>query len=161
MAGRFLSTRDNDFFHKVNKELLGDSLRGKDGIIDQEVTIYQLDVTETPTDMYGESASGKSWRPGVNLNCLIDAEDFDFNTDEFGADRQQNATFSFLRDSVLEANIVISIGDVINWNYAYFTISSLNENQLIGGMQNQNFSVIATAYLTRLSSLGIENVRTF
>ena len=68
MAGRFLSTRDNDFFHKVNKELLGDSLRGKDGIIDQEVTIYQLDVTETPTDMYGESASGKSWRPGVNLN---------------------------------------------------------------------------------------------
>ena len=161
MAGRFLSTRDNDFFHKVNKELLGDSLRGKDGIIDQEVTIYQLDVTETPTDMYGESASGKSWRPGVNLNCLIDAEDFDFNTDEFGADRQQNATFSFLRDSVLEANIVISIGDVINWNYAYFTISSLNENQLIGGMQNQNFSVIATGYLTRLSSLGIENVRAY
>ena len=161
MAGRFLSTRDNDFFHKVNKELLGDSLRGKDGIIDQEVTIYQLDVTETPTDMYGESASGKSWRPGVNLNCLIDAEDFDFNTDEFGADRQQNATFSFLRDSVLESNIVISIGDVINWNYAYFTISSLNENQLIGGMQDQNFSVIATGYLTRLSSLGIENVRTF
>lgn len=161
MAGRFLSTRDNDFFHKVNKELLGDSLRGKDGIIDQEVTIYQLDVTETPTDMYGESASGKSWRPGVNLNCLIDAEDFDFNTDEFGADKQQNASFSFLRDSVLEANIVIALGDVINWNYAYFTISSLNENQLIGGMQNQNFSVIATAYLTRLSSLGIENVRAY
>ena len=161
MAGRFLSTRDNDFFHKVNKELLGDSLRGKDGIIDQEVTIYQLDVQETPTDMYGESASGKSWRNGVTLNCLIDAEDFDFNTDEFGTDRQQNAIFSFLRDSVLESNIVISLGDVINWNYAYFTISSLNENQLIGGMQNQNFSVVATAYLTRLSSLGIENVRTY
>ena len=161
MAGRFLSTRDNNFFHKVNKELLGDSLRGKDGIIDQEVTIYQLDERETSTDMYGESASGKSWKNGVNLNCLIDAEDFDFNTDEFGADRQQNATFSFLRDSVLESNIVISLGDVINWNYAYFTISSLNENQLIGGMQNQNFSVIATGYLTRLSSLGIENVRTY
>tara|TARA_B100000902_G_scaffold379072_1_gene413014 strand:- start:998 stop:1483 length:486 start_codon:yes stop_codon:yes gene_type:complete len=161
MAGRFLSTRDNNFFHKVNKELLGDSLRGKDGIIDQEVTIYQLDERETSTDMYGESASGKSWKNGVNLNCLIDAEDFDFNTDEFGADRQQNATFSFLRESVLESNIVISLGDVINWNYAYFTISSLNENQLIGGMQNQNFSVIAIGYLTRLSSLGIENVRTY
>ena len=72
-----------------------------------------------------------------------------------------NATFLFLRDSVLESNIVISLGGVINWNYAYFTISSLNENQLIGGMQNQNFSVIATGYLTRLSSLGIENVRTY
>ena len=161
MAGRFLSTRDNDFFHKVNKELLGDSFRSKEGIINQEVTIYQLDAKETSTNMYGEASTGKSWKDGVTLKCLIDAEDFDFNTDEFGADRQQNANFSFLRDSVLEANIVITIGDVINWNYAYFTISSLNENQLIGGMQDQNFSVIATAYLTRLSSLGIENVRAF
>ena len=161
MAGRFLSTRDNDFFHKVNKELLGDSFRSKEGIINQEVTIYQIDERDTSVDMYGESASGKSWKEGVSLKCLIDAEDFDFNTDDFGPDRQQNATFSFLRDSVLEASIVIALGDVINWNYAYFTISSLNENQLIGGMQNQNFSVIATGYLTRLSSLGIENVRTY
>tara|TARA_B100000287_G_scaffold434152_1_gene497830 strand:+ start:1326 stop:1811 length:486 start_codon:yes stop_codon:yes gene_type:complete len=161
MAGRFLSSRDNDFFHKVNKELLGDSFRSKEGIINQEVTIYQIDERDTSVDMYGESASGKAWKDGVSLKCLIDAEDFDFNTDEFGADKQQNATFSFLRDSVLEANIVIALGDVINWNYAYFTISSLNENQLIGGMQNQNFSVIATAYLTRLSSLGIENVRAY
>tara|TARA_B100000073_G_scaffold188667_1_gene156208 strand:+ start:276 stop:761 length:486 start_codon:yes stop_codon:yes gene_type:complete len=159
MAGRFLSTRDNDFFHKVNKELLGDSFRSKEGIINQEVTIYQLDAKETSTNMYGEASTGKSWKDGVTLKCLIDAEDFDFNTDEFGADRQQNASFSFLRDSVLEANIVITIGDVINWNYAYFTISSLNENQLIGGMQDQNFSVVASAYLTRLSSLGIEQVR--
>ena len=45
--------------------------------------------------MYGESSTGKSWKAGVTLKCLIDAEDFDFNTDEFGADRQQNASFSF------------------------------------------------------------------
>jgi len=160
MAGRFVSTRDNTFFHKVNKELLGDSFRSKDGIINQEVTIYQLDEKETPTDMYGESASGKSWKPGVTLKCIIEAEDFDFNTDEFGPDRGQTGTFSFLRDSVLESKIVISLGDVISWNYAYWTISSLNENQLVGGQANQNFSVVVTAYLTRLSSLGIENVRT-
>jgi len=110
--------------------------------------------------MYGESASGKSWKPGVTLNCLIEAEDFDFNTDEFGPDRNQNVTFSFLRDSILDAKIVISLGDVVNWNYAYWTISNLNENQLVGGMQNQNFSVIASGYLTRISSLGIEQVRT-
>ena len=101
MAGRFLSTRDNDFFHKVNKELLGDSfLRSKDGIIDQEVTIYQLDERETPTDMYGESASGKSWRAGVNLNCLIDAEDFDFNTDEFVMIDNKTQLFLFKRFSI-------------------------------------------------------------
>ena len=110
--------------------------------------------------MYGEAASGKSWKPGVTLKCVIDAEDFDFNTDEFGPERNQNVTFAFLRDSVLESKTVISLGDVVNWNFAYWTISNLNENQLIGGMQDQNFSVVATAYLTRLSSLGIEQVRT-
>ena len=160
MAGRFLSTRDNDFFHKVNKELLGDPINSKEGIINQEVVVYQLNSQETPTDMYGESASGKSWNNGVTLNCLVDAEDFDFNADEFGPDRNQDATFSFLRDSILESKLVIHLGDVINWNYAYWTISNLNENQLVGGMQNQNFSVVASAYLTRLSSLGIEEVRT-
>ena len=101
-----------------------------------------------------------SLRNGVTLKCLIDAEDFDFNTDEFGPINNKTQ-LSFLRDSVLEGNIVISLGDVINWNYVYFTISSLNENQLIGGKQDQNFSVIITGYLTRLSSLGIEQVRAF
>ena len=155
MAGRFLSTRDNDFFHKVNKELLGDSFRSKEGIINQEVTIYQLDAKETSTNMYGEASTGKSWKDGVTLNCLIDAEDFDFNTDEFGADRQQNASFSFLRDSVLEASIVITIGDVINWNYAYFEVDSINENKLIGGNVDQNWDVVAETHMTRQSKLNI------
>ena len=161
MATRYYSQNDRDFMDRVNNELVGDLTSNQDGIINQTIVIYQHSIQETSTNMYGEASTGKSWKDGVTLKCLIDAEDFDFNTDEFGADRQQNASFSFLRDSVLEANIVITIGDVINWNYAYFTISSLNENQLIGGMQDQNFSVIATAYLTRLSSLGIENVRAF
>jgi hypothetical protein len=161
MAGRFLSERDTDFFHQVNKELLGDPINNKEGIVNQEVVVYQLDEKETSTNMYGEASLGKSWSTGVTLKCLIDAEDFDFNTDEFGPDRNQNATFSFLRESILESKIVIQIGDIINWNFAYFTIASLNENQLIGGMQDQNFTVSATAYLTRLSSLGIENVRAF
>ena len=161
MAGRFLSTRDNNFFHKINKELIGDPINNKEGIVNQEVVVYQLDVKETAVDMYGESSSGKSWGSGVKLKCLIEAEDFDFNTDEFGPDRGQNGTFSFLRDSILESKLVLQIGDVINWNYAFWTINNLNENQLVGGQQNQNFSIIATAYLTRLSSLGIENVRTY
>ena len=160
MAGRFLSTRDNNFFHKVNKELLGDPVNGKDGIIDQEVVVYQLDAGETPTDMYGESASGKSWKPGVTLNCLIEAEDFDFNADQGGLmDNRQTAVFAFLRQSFIDAKMVLEMGDLIDWNYAYFEVGSINENQLIGGMFEQNYSVVANTFLIRKSSVQIERVR--
>ena len=50
--------------------------------------------------MYGESASGKRWKDGVKFACLVDAEDFDYNNDEFGPDEQQSATFNILRQTL-------------------------------------------------------------
>ena len=35
--------------------------------------------------MYGESSNGKSYLSGVRLALSDRSEDFDFNTDEFGA----------------------------------------------------------------------------
>ena len=82
MAGRFNSQRDVDFFTTVTQELVGNQQGGKDGIINQLVTIFQIDVRETPTNMYGEASQGKFYKPGVDLNCLIEAEDFEEMTKE-------------------------------------------------------------------------------
>ena len=161
MAGRFLSTRDNNFFHKVNKELLGDAVGTKTGIINQEVNIYQLDVQETSTDMYGETSSGKSWKEGVTLKCLIDAEDFDFNTDEFGPDTRQDAQFHFQRDMLIDVNFRPDIGDIVSWNLGYFEITKTNENQLVAGDYNKNWTISCTGTLTRINSLNIEQTRAF
>ena len=48
-------------------------------------------------------------------------EDFDFNTDEF-EDLRQDHTFSFQRDVLLDLDLVVEVGDVINWNY--FTLGN-------------------------------------
>ena len=128
MPGRFIRTRDLEFFDTVNKELVGDPVNSKDGVINQEVVIYKVDVYETTTNIYGESSSGRTYKKGVKLACIIDAEDFDFETTEFGPDLNQNATFSFLRQSLIDAgNFVPDIGDVINWNYTYWEVSAINE----------------------------------
>ena len=160
MAGRFLPQRDIDLITRVSKELVGDAVNNKDGLINQECVVYKPSLQESSVNMYGESAGGKRvYKNGVEMKALIQADDFDFNQEEFGPDANQNATFSFLRQSFIDASMVLEIGDLIDWNYGYFEVGSINENQLIGGMFNQNYSVVATAFLIRKSSIQIERVR--
>ena len=160
MAGRFLPQRDVNLITRVSKELIGDKQNSKDGLINQECVIYKPSLQESAVNMYGESAGGKKvYKNGVQMNALVEAEDFDFNTDEFGPDANQSVTFSFLRQSFIDASMVLEIGDLIDWNYGYFEVGSINENQLVGGMYDQNLSVVATTFLIRKSSIQIERVR--
>ena len=160
MAGRFLPQRDVDLVTRVSRELVGDKQGNKDGLINQECVVYKPSLQESAVNMYGEAAGGKKvYKNGVQMNALVAADDFDFNTDESGPDAQQNVVFSFLRQSFIDASMVLEIGDLIDWNYGYFEVGSINENQLIGGQFDQNFSVVATTFLIRKSSIQIERVR--
>ena len=159
MAGRYYSQKDIDTFDKFNKELVGDLYTGKDGIINQEVVIYKISAYDTDVNMYGETAGGKVFKPGVQVTCIIDAEDQTTTTDEFGPDVQQNVVFSFLRQSLVDISYVVEIGDIVDWNSGYWEISSINENQLVGGQTGNNHSVVCNAFLNRISHLNIERVR--
>ena len=160
MAGRFLPQRDVDLITRVTKELVGDKQNNKDGLINQECVVYKPSLQESVVNMYGEGAGGKKiYKNGVQMNALIAAEDFDFNQDEFGPDANQTVVFSFLRQSFIDASMVLEIGDLIDWNYGYFEVGTINENQLVGGMFDQNFSIVANTFLIRKSSIQIERVR--
>jgi len=161
MASRYYPQKDLDTIDKFNRELLGEPNLSKDGIINQTVVVYKVSVYDTESNMYGESAEGKVYKPGVNLPCLVDAEDFDFNTDDFGPDQRQNVSFAFQRDYLVEVNFRPEIGDIVNWNDGYFEINAFNENQLVGGNTDNNHSIVATAHLTRLSITNIEQQRGF
>ena len=160
MAGRFLPQRDVNLITRVSRELVGDKQNSKDGIINQTVVVYKPSLQESATNMYGEAAGGKKvYKNGVQMTALITADDFDFNQDEFGPDANQTAIFSFLRQSFIDASMVLEMGDLIDWNYGYFEVGTINENQLVGGQFDQNYSVIANTFLVRKSSVQIERVR--
>lgn len=161
MPGRFIRSRDLEFFDTVNKELIGDVKARKDGIISQEVIVYKISTYETQPNLYGESSTGKNYKNGIKLNCLIEAEDFDWEATDFGPDVNQNGFFSFLRQSLIDADFVPDLGDVIEWNYAHWEISEIQENQLIGGMQENNHAVVCTAFLSDRSSPQLENNRAY
>jgi|TARA_R110000744_G_scaffold74020_1_gene148068 hypothetical protein len=159
MASRFYPQKDIDTFDKFNKELIGDISSGKDGIIYQPVVIYKISAVDTEINMYGESSAGKVFKDGVEISALITADDQTTTTDEFGPDVQQTSLFSFIRQSLVDISYVVEIGDIIDWNSGYWEISSISENQLIGGQTDYNHSVICNTYLQRMSSLNIERVR--
>jgi hypothetical protein len=156
---RFYPQKDIDTFDKFNKELIGDLYSGKDGIINQTVVIYKISAVDTETNMYGETSQGKVYKPGVKVACLISADEQTTMTDEFGPDLQQNAVFSFVRQSLVDIDYVVEVGDIIDWNCGYWELTSINESQFVGGQTDYNHSVVCNAFLVRISNLNIERVR--
>jgi len=159
MSGRYYPQKDLDTIEKFNRELLGEPNISNDGIIDQFVILYRPSVYETDTNMYGESSEGKVYQQGVKLPCIVNAEDFDFNISEFGADNRQNVTFQ--RAYLVEVDLKPDIGDILQWNEGYFEVNTYNENQLIGGQPDNSHSIVVQAHLTRLSTTNIEEHRGF
>ena len=161
MASRYWPTRDTNLAKRFNDELVGNFKDGSCGIIGQEVILYRISTYETETNMYGEAGGGKVYEAGVKLSCIIEAEDFDFNTDEFGPDTRQDAQFHFQRDMLIDVNFRPDIGDIVSWNLGYFEITKTNENQLVAGDYNKNWTISCTGTLTRINSLNIEQTRAF
>ena len=140
MAGRFVSDRDNLIIDQFNKEL-----------------IDKINAYNTKTNIYGESVGGgKNYNVGVQLPCIITASDIDWNVDLFGPDSGQNVTFAFLRNMLIEKCVLPEVGDIIDWNYAYFEINSINENKLLGGDAEKNHDLEAICHMTRRSKLNLE-----
>jgi hypothetical protein len=145
---RFNLERDMQFFKGISSELV-------DSVIETIVVLYKLSISESKTNLYGESLS-KTYYQGVNCPALIDRNETEAKYEGFGADRVQLVNFMFNRYTLEEKNFYPEIGDVIWHNNAYFEINNVREDQLVGGQVGNNFSIVCTGYMTRLSSLQLE-----
>ena len=161
MAQRFYGNKDLATFEKFNRELVGEPNISDDGIIDQFVILYRTSAYYTETNMYGEASDGKVYKQGVKLPCIVDAEDFDFNYDDFGPDNAQSVTFAFQRAYLVEVDLKPDIGDILKWNDGYFEVKDYNENQLVGGDPTKSHSIVVTANLTRMPTTNLEEYRGF
>ena len=162
MAGRFLPQKDVDLVTRGSRELVGDKQGNKDGLINQECVVYKPSLQESAVNMYGEAAGGKKvYKNGVQMAALVSADDFDFNTDEFGPDQRQNVSFAFQRAYLVEVDLKPEIGDIMKWNDGYFEVDKFNENQLIGGNFDNSHSIVVSANLVRRPTVNLEEYRGF
>ena len=161
MPQRFYGNKDLATFEKFNRELLGEPNIDDCGIIDQFVILYRVSVYDTDTNMYGEASDGKVYKQGIKLPCIVNAEDIDFEFDEFGPDSKQNVTFAFQRAYLVEIGTKPDIGDILKWNDGWFEIKDYNENQLVGGDPNKSHSIVVSAYSVRPPTHNLEEYRGF
>ena len=126
MPQRFYGNKDLATIEKFNRELLGEPNIDDCGIIDQFVILYRVSVYDTDTNMYGEASDGKVYKQGIKLPCIVNAEDIDFEFDEFGPDSKQNVTFAFQRAYLVEIGTKPDIGDILKWNDGWFEIKDYN-----------------------------------
>ena len=159
----FGSQRDFNLFVRINRELLSD-------IVEQEILYYKISLEQTEVNIYGEGMQKVFWEP-VKLNCLITRGDQVFNVDDIGPDVTRESSFAFLREDLIQVNVVPEVGDIILWHENYYEVDNTTENQLFLGKDNEynltqygpdfgaSVSIICQAHLTRVDKVGLTRVR--
>lgn len=155
----FGSNRDFNLLVKMNRELLKD-------VVEQEVLYYKLSLDDTDANIYGEALSKTYFSP-LKLNCLITRGDQVVTSDDFGPDLSRDASFAFLRQDLVDVQVVPEVGDIVIWNEDYYEVDTVRENQLFVGRDNSynltnygsrfgsSLSIIVDCHQTRRERTGI------
>ena len=145
---KYLTDRDVTFFQSINRELV-------DEVIETPVIVYKLNVIYSPSNIYGEAPS-KVYHVGTQIPCLINRQDKSPTTDGNIIDFNQTSIFSFLRDTLETKGIYPEVGDIIEYDSAYWEINNAAENQLLADRPSLNWAIICTCHMTKRSALQLE-----
>ena len=122
----YTGVRDWSLMRNFNREVMGN-------IITQQCAIYQFKLEETKVNIYGESAEEKYYDGPFLFNVLMDRGDQDFSLNNEGVQFDQSINFYFLRDDLVEKDVVPRVGDIILFEEGYYGVQSAIANQYWGG----------------------------
>tara|TARA_B100000780_G_scaffold179939_1_gene126128 strand:- start:663 stop:1193 length:531 start_codon:yes stop_codon:yes gene_type:complete len=122
----FTSQRDMSLVRKLNRELMGN-------IITQQAALYQFQLEETKVNIYGEAAEEKYYNGPFLFNVLINRSNQEYGENIEGIQFNQPIEFYFLRDDLVEKDVVPRVGDIILYEEGYYGVQSTVANQYWGG----------------------------
>jgi hypothetical protein len=158
----FGGSRDISLFRHINKELINN-------IIQQSVGYYKIALDKTESNLYGESLT-KTYNNPILVNCLIERNAQSWTETEFGTDVTREINVRFLRDILVDIQLVPEVGDVMLWQENYYELSGIVENQFVVGKDpsyayddtadfGSSISIIVTAQYIRPEKLGLKQER--
>jgi hypothetical protein len=159
----FGGSRDISLFRTMNRELIND-------IIQTEIAYYKFALNETNSNVYDESNQKFYYEP-IRLSCLIEKNDQEWNSDDFGPDINQIFKYRFLKADLNDINLIPEVGDYILFNNDFWEVDSFIENQFFVGKKpeyaistdTQDFgvslSIILSTHLSRVEKLNLIPLR--
>ena len=121
----FTKQRDVSLIRHVNRELMGN-------VVTQQSAFYQFKLEETKVNIYGEAADEKYYNGPFLFNCFINRQDQSYPENEEGIQFAQGIDFYYLRDDLVDANVVPGVGDIILYQEGYYGVQSTIANQYWG-----------------------------
>lgn len=151
--------RDISMFRHINRELM-------DKMISTEVGYYKQDISKSSTDIYGDTVTRK-WYDPVLITCLIERGEQITSKETYGTDTTRIISFKFLRDELMNIQLVPEKGDAIMWNESYYEVDNVVTNQLFVGKDpdysvqdplqdfGRSWSIICSTHLANVNKLNI------
>ena len=159
----FGGKRDVSFIKSISKELIND-------IIQTEVAYYKFALEQTKINVYGE-APGKNYYEPLKIASLINRQDQSWSSDDFGPDVNQIIDFRFLKQELVDINLVPEVGDLILFRNNFYEVDSIIENQLFMGKDPDyalstettnfggSFSITVNTHISRVEKLNLIPLR--
>lgn len=128
----FGSNRDFDFFRKINNELIED-------IIDTPVALYKIVEQDIEENVYDENVNPRTYNDPVLIPALVTKDEKDYSAEEFGTDYTENLTVAFFKDHLVDRNIYVETGDIVEYDNNFYEISPIQENQYFMGKKTSTW----------------------
>ena len=135
-----------------------------------EVEIFKLALSEMEINLYNESSKKVYYNP-VRVFSTPTKEAFDMVDVDTGIDAVQTVSFFFLRDDLIDRDLVLEEGDIVRFDEKYYEIDNTRSTNYWAGknpetlpvvtegrtslVHGYNVSIVADTHLTRISQLNI------
>ena len=139
---------DINLFISIGSELITN-------VTQQLCYYFKVNPYESKTNLYGESLGKTYFRP-VEIYARIEYDEISATYEGFGQDSTQTVNFIFTKNALITDGIYLEVGDYFKFNDGYYEVSNVNESQFIAGQPANSLSIVAQTFLTRKSSLNIE-----
>lgn len=126
----FRSKKDIEFVKRVNRELI-------ERVIGEQIDYYAVSKEYTNQNFYGEART-KIVDPPVKIYCLIEWQDQQVTTNEYGQDVVYLLEIYILNDHLERIGSQPREGDFIDYNKVKFEITEITSPTLIFGKEGED-----------------------